>query len=313
MRNPVMATMTAVAMTFLAAPVLAADDAKPAVPSAASSAGDMPDLPPLPPQASVRLTSRGGGRTLAYTATVGALPVRDDKGKMIAEVVFTAYTLDGPRDPNRPVTFAFNGGPGAASVYLNLGAIGPKRIEFGAAGDTPSDPARAVDNAGTWLDFTDLVFIDPVGTGFSRSLVSLDEAKKAFYATRAGHRISVAHRVRLAGQERPHGLAQIRRGRKLRRLPRTADHPLSADHARRRDQRAGAGLAVSGRGRPSNGGLSPHELRGRPCRRSPPPISSARQRPDAAGDGRRSRTMPAGTTPPTCCEAAPTRRRSPGW
>ena len=79
-------------------------------------------------------------------------------------MVFTSYIVDAP---NRPVTFAFNGGPGAASVYLNLGAIGPKRVNFGAEGQSPSDPATLTDNPGTWLDFTDLVFIDPIGTGFS--------------------------------------------------------------------------------------------------------------------------------------------------
>lgn len=140
------------------------------------------DLPPFPADASVKQITHVAGKTLNYTATVGALPVRDEKGKKIAEVVFTAYTLDGPKDPNRPITFAFNGGPGAASVYLNLGAIGPKRVQFGAQGDSPSDPAVLVDNPGTWLDVTDMVFIDPVGTGFSRSLVDKDETKKHFYS-----------------------------------------------------------------------------------------------------------------------------------
>src|SRR6202046_5349601 len=92
--------------------------------------------------------------------------------------MFTAYTVPGA---GRPVTFAFNGGPGASSVYLNLGAIGPKRIQFGAQGDSPSDPIRLHDNPGTWLDFTDLVFIDPVGTGYSRSLVKQDETDKKFF------------------------------------------------------------------------------------------------------------------------------------
>ena len=142
------------------------------------------DLPPFPKDASVKQVTHVAGKTLNYTATVGSLPVRDDKGKKIAEVVFTAYVLDGPRDPSRPITFAFNGGPGAASVYLNLGAIGPKRIQFGAQGDSPSDPARLVDNPGTWLDFTDMVFIDPVGTGYSRSLTSEEETKKRFYAVK---------------------------------------------------------------------------------------------------------------------------------
>lgn len=142
------------------------------------------DLPEFPADASVKQVTHVAGKTLNYTATVGSLPVRDDKGKKIGEVVFTAYTLDGPRDPNRPVTFAFNGGPGAASVYLNLGAIGPKRVQFGAEGDSPSAPVRLDDNPGTWMDFTDMVFIDPIGTGFSRALVGDEEAKKAFYSVK---------------------------------------------------------------------------------------------------------------------------------
>jgi carboxypeptidase C (cathepsin A) len=158
-----------------------ADDA---APKSEAQAKKAIELPPFPADASVKQTTTVAGKTLNYTATVGHLPVRDADGKVIAEVVFTAYTLDGVHSPDRPVTFAFNGGPGAASVYLNLGAIGPKRIQFGAAGDSASEPARLSDNPGTWLDFTDLVFIDPVGTGFSRSLVSKEETKKDFYAVK---------------------------------------------------------------------------------------------------------------------------------
>jgi carboxypeptidase C (cathepsin A) len=135
-------------------------------------------LPPFPADKTVRQNIQLGGRTLNYDATVGSLPVLDEKGKVVADVMFIAYTVPGA---NRPVTFALNGGPGASSVYLNFGAIGPKRVQFGAAGDSPSDPAVARDNAGSWLDFTDLVFIDPVGTGFSHSRVKDDEAKKRFY------------------------------------------------------------------------------------------------------------------------------------
>ena len=145
-----------------------ADGAKPPAPTAN----------PLPADAHVAQQISMNGAPLKYTATVGTLPVKDAEGKPTAEVVFTSYVVDGP---NRPVTFAFNGGPGAASVYLNLGAIGPKRVDFGAEGQSPSDPATLKDNPGTWLDFTDLVFIDPVGTGFSRSLVSADESRKDFY------------------------------------------------------------------------------------------------------------------------------------
>lgn len=136
----------------------------------------------LPAPVSVRQTLKAGGRTLNYTAHAGALPVRDKDGELLGEVAYTAFTLDGG-SVDRPVTFAFNGGPGAASVYLNLGLVGPKMVPFGAQGDLPSSAARVVDNPDTWLDFTDLVFIDPVGTGFSRAYVSDDKAKKAFYGT----------------------------------------------------------------------------------------------------------------------------------
>ena len=80
------------------------------------------------------------------------------------------------------MTFAFNGGPGASSVYLKMGAVGPKRVPFGVQGNAPSDAPVANDNPNSWLDFTDLVFIDPIGTGFSRSLVDEAATKKAFYA-----------------------------------------------------------------------------------------------------------------------------------
>src|SRR5690348_124824 len=187
MRMIKLAAAAAMALAFgltQAAPAALADDAPAKSDSKDKKDDKKPDidLPPFPADASVKQVTHVAGKTLSYTATVGSLPVRDEKGKKVAEVVFTAYTLDGPKDPSRPVTFAFNGGPGAASVYLNLGAIGPKRVQFGAQGDSPSDPAVLVDNPGTWLDFTDLVFIDPVGTGFSRSLEGKDETKKHFYS-----------------------------------------------------------------------------------------------------------------------------------
>ncbi|GAA4768856.1 S10 family peptidase [Stakelama sediminis] len=142
---------------------------------------DSSKLPPLPADKSVDQTTVIAGKSLHYKATVGKLPVRNSDGKIIAEVVYTAYTVPGA-SPSRPVTFAFNGGPGASSVYLNLGAIGPKRVRFGDAGDSPSDAPVLSDNPHSWLDFTDLVFIDPVGTGYSRSLEDKDKTKKDFYA-----------------------------------------------------------------------------------------------------------------------------------
>lgn len=111
-------------------------------------------------------------RTLRYTATAGTMAQKDQSGAIKADMFFVAYTLDraggDKADPRtRPVTFVFNGGPGAASVWLHLGTAGPRRIELrDNAPATP--PFRLVDNESTWLDATDLVFIDPVGTGYSR-------------------------------------------------------------------------------------------------------------------------------------------------
>ncbi|MBI1199447.1 MAG: peptidase S10 [Phenylobacterium sp.] len=176
------AVAAGLSLNFAGAAALADD--KPAA-AAKDEAKDKVDLPPFPADATVKQVTHVAGKTLSYTATVGSLPVRDEKGKKIAEVVFTAYVLDGQNAGERPITFAFNGGPGAASVYLNMGAIGPKRVQFGAQGDSPSDPVRLGDNPGTWLDFTDLVFIDPVGTGYSRSLEGKDETKKDFFQVKS--------------------------------------------------------------------------------------------------------------------------------
>ncbi|WP_241654991.1 S10 family peptidase [Granulicella sibirica] len=157
-----------------------AQQAPPAKPDEAKQVTPPATPPPLPPDAHVQQTVQVDGKTLHYTATVGTIQIKGKDGKPAADVVFTAYTVEGK---DRPVTFAMNGGPGASSVYLNLGAIGPKRVAFGSEGDSPSDPATLLDNPGTWLDFTDLVFIDPVGTGYSRALVPEADAKKMFYAT----------------------------------------------------------------------------------------------------------------------------------
>jgi len=102
---------------------------------AAEKPADKSPLPPLPPPAHVQQSIQLDGKTLKYTVTVGSLPVRDKDAKVAGDVVITAYTVEGD---NRPVTFAFNGGPGASSVYLNFGAIGPKHMSAGNEGDSPS-------------------------------------------------------------------------------------------------------------------------------------------------------------------------------
>src|SRR5262245_19828178 len=167
----------AVALTLLTPSLIAQQPAAPAADKTADKATEKaPDArPPLPPDARVDQTMQLDGKTLKYTATVGIIPVYSaDGAKKTGEVVYTSYVMDGA---DRPVTFAFNGGPGASSVYLNFGAIGPKRLAFGSEGDSASEPLTPTDNPGTWLDFTDLVFVDPIGTGFSRALEPEDQAK----------------------------------------------------------------------------------------------------------------------------------------
>jgi carboxypeptidase C (cathepsin A) len=117
---------------------------------------------------------------LSYTATAGTLDLYDQAGSRTAKVFYTAYIVD-KGDPARPITFVFNGGPGAASAYLHLGLVGPKVLEFGKSRDDGTRPSLK-GNPDSWLGFTDLVLIDPVGTGWSRA-VNDDEAGK-FYGVR---------------------------------------------------------------------------------------------------------------------------------
>jgi carboxypeptidase C (cathepsin A) len=113
---------------------------------------------------------RAGSRTLKYTVTTGMMPIKNQAGDTEANIFFIAYTLDnGASASERPLMFSFNGGPGSSSVWLHLGALGPRRVKMLDDGGMPAPPFHLVDNEHTWLDQTDLVFIDPVGTGYSRA------------------------------------------------------------------------------------------------------------------------------------------------
>jgi carboxypeptidase C (cathepsin A) len=112
---------------------------------------------------------RVGGKTLAYTATVAQMPLKNSSGETEAHIFYMAYTLDGADSAARPLTFCFNGGPGSASIWVHMGAMGPRKAKLLDNGDMPPPPYKIVDNENTWLDQTDLVFIDPVGTGYSRA------------------------------------------------------------------------------------------------------------------------------------------------
>ena len=116
-----------------------------------------------------------GDRTLDYVATAGTLDLFAQDGTKTGAIFYTAYVAK-KGAPDRPLTFAFNGGPGAASAFLHLGLMGPRILDFGPKGDDGAD-AKLVDNPHTWLDFTDLVFIDPIGTGWSRTAKADDASK----------------------------------------------------------------------------------------------------------------------------------------
>ena len=142
--------------------------------SAESAASGTPSSQQFPAPPAVETSSKTeheisiNGKRIAYTATAGTLVLKKDE-KPWANMFYVAYTRDDTPDPaKRPITFAFNGGPGSSSVWLHLGALGPKRVEMGPDGEQPKPPYHLVDNDDTALEFTDLVFIDPVTTGFSR-------------------------------------------------------------------------------------------------------------------------------------------------
>jgi carboxypeptidase C (cathepsin A) len=123
----------------------------------------------LPPDAVTEHTIDTPNGKLAYTATAGTLSLFDQSGERSAAIFYTAYVLKGAEGgAKRPLTFVFNGGPGAASAYLHLGLVGPRIVDFGPS-NRDAATARLKDNPATWLAFTDLVMIDPVGSGWSRA------------------------------------------------------------------------------------------------------------------------------------------------
>jgi carboxypeptidase C (cathepsin A) len=147
---------------------------------------DAPDKaePPLPSEAVSRHSLTLPDRTLSFTAKVGAMAFEDDKGATVAEMGYFAYLLDGADPRKRPVTFVINGGPGSASAWLHLGALGPWRLSLAQSAVHPTAPADLVPNAETWFDFTDLVFIDPVGTGYGRLLAKDKAVREKFWSVK---------------------------------------------------------------------------------------------------------------------------------
>jgi carboxypeptidase C (cathepsin A) len=122
------------------------------------------------------------GKVLKYTATAGRLPIKRGDGRIEAEMFYVAYTAEGQDAAKRPLTFAFNGGPGSASIWLHMGALGPRKVVLQPDGFMPPAPYRMEDNPYTLLDKSDLVLIDAIGTGFSRAADS--ELMKKFWGVK---------------------------------------------------------------------------------------------------------------------------------
>ncbi|WP_425459662.1 S10 family serine carboxypeptidase-like protein [Hankyongella ginsenosidimutans] len=148
----------------------AADDKKADAPKEAEAAI------PAPVVSVTRHSGRFNNQVVNYKAVAGETYLKDKDGKPLAAIFSTAYVKEGVTDPtSRPVTFLFNGGPGSGSLWLHMGAFGPKRVILPSDGkDDGAPPFRLIDNAASLLDATDIVFIDPVGTGFSRALGKTD-------------------------------------------------------------------------------------------------------------------------------------------
>jgi carboxypeptidase C (cathepsin A) len=153
--------LTPATLLLLAVPILAHAD-------------DKPTPTQLPPKVETRHTITLDGKSLGYRAIAETFALTNQRGDTTASIYTVAYVADAPAESQRPVAFVFNGGPGAASVFLHLGALGPRIVETPGDGSLPNPPYQLIDNPNSWLAFTDLVFVDPVGTGFSRG-----EEKKA--------------------------------------------------------------------------------------------------------------------------------------
>jgi carboxypeptidase C (cathepsin A) len=165
-RNKQLAGLT-IAIALLATAAAGAQDRQDRPADGKKPAGEPPKAEQSVTQHSISI----GGKSISYTATAGTLLLRNDKDEPTALIGYTAYVQrDGGDASRRPLTFAYNGGPGSSSVWLHMGALGPRRIVTTDAGPTLPPPYRVVDNAYSILDKTDLVMIDPVGTGLSHAV-----------------------------------------------------------------------------------------------------------------------------------------------
>jgi carboxypeptidase C (cathepsin A) len=185
------------AMSVLLMPSLAEAQSRRPTPETPVPAAPTAPARPAPTTSSVtHQTIVIPGNNIAFTAAVEAVILNGANAQPQAQSVTTAFLRDNAEAESRPVTFVFNGGPGTGSAWLDLGALGPWRVKMTQDAAHPSADITPVDNAETWLDFTDLVFIDPPGTGYARLLVEGEEARKRFWSVN-GDIDAIAETIRL--------------------------------------------------------------------------------------------------------------------
>ncbi|MGH7733532.1 MAG: S10 family peptidase, partial [Gemmatimonadales bacterium] len=168
----VRASSLIVAAAFLAAPLAAQRPDRGARPPRADSDTAKSNTNASTPQEDSSATEHSisiGGKPVPYRALAATMLLKNDSGQAIGSLYYTAYTRSDTRDvSHRPITFIYNGGPGSASVWLQMGAFGPRKVVTSDATPTPPAPYQLVDNVNSLIDVTDMVFIDPIGTGFSK-------------------------------------------------------------------------------------------------------------------------------------------------
>ncbi len=256
--------------------------AKAPEPAAKETKSAPSEKPRLPADSTAEYTLNVEGRSLSFKATAGSLRLADDNGAPQAEIAYVAYQLDGVDAAKRPVTFAINGGPGAGSAWLQLGALGPWRLPMKDL--SPSSPPVLVDNAETWLDFTDLVFIDPPGTGYSKIVAPGEEAKKKLWSVDGDvDALSVVIRRWLVANQRL-DVAEVHRRRELRRLSRPPPGEKSRHGPGRRRQRPDPDFAGAGFRR-----LCRRPERALHAAHAPALLCGGLSRKEGPGDARRSR------------------------
>jgi carboxypeptidase C (cathepsin A) len=171
-------------------------------------------------------TVKIGAQTVPYKATAATILLKNEKEEPTALIYYTAYTRTDAKDTSqRPIAFIYNGGPGSASVWLHMGAFGPRRVDTANAEPTPPPPYRVVDNTNSLIEVADLVFIDPVGTGFSKAV---GKAKnKDFWGIDSGREIPRPIHQHLRQPQQPLELTQVSHRGKLRHLPQRRAGQLS--------------------------------------------------------------------------------------